>query len=154
MCYFFTTVNLPPDNRELTEYSPTRSQVSSLSIVTRLWVGQPGFDSWQSIMSIMSRPTLGSTQPPIQWVPGLFSWRQSGQGMKLTTHLHLVLRLRMLGAIPPLPHMSAWRGAYLSARDNFIFLYSQLFMALQRNYVKRRLHAVCVDKPVRLSTLL
>jgi hypothetical protein len=29
----------------------------------------------------------------------------------LTTHLHLVLRLRMHGAIPPLPHMFVWHGA-------------------------------------------
>jgi hypothetical protein len=34
---------------------------------------------------------------------GLFSWRQSDQGMKLTTRFHLVPRPRMHGAIPPLP---------------------------------------------------
>jgi hypothetical protein len=28
---------------------------------------------------------------------------QSGRGVKFTTHLHLVLKLRMRGAIPPLP---------------------------------------------------
>jgi hypothetical protein len=27
----------------------------------------------------------------------------------------------MRGAITPLPHKSAWRGAYLSTRDNFTF---------------------------------
>jgi hypothetical protein len=30
----------------------------------------------------------------------LFLWGYSGRGMKLTTHLHLLLRLRMSGAIP------------------------------------------------------
>jgi len=34
---------------------------------------------------------------------GLFSWGWSGCGMKLTTHLHLVQRSRLRGAIPPLP---------------------------------------------------
>jgi hypothetical protein len=34
--------------------------------------------------------------------------------VKLTSHLHLVLRLRMPGIIPPLPSTSSWRGAYLS----------------------------------------
>jgi hypothetical protein len=33
----------------------------------------------------------------------LSTWRQSGRGVKLTTHLHLVPRSRMRGAIPPLP---------------------------------------------------
>jgi len=34
---------------------------------------------------------------------GLFSWVQSGRGVKLTTHVHLVPRLRIRGARPPLP---------------------------------------------------
>jgi hypothetical protein len=35
---------------------------------------------------------------------------KSGQGMKLTTHLHLVQRLRIHGAKPPLPNTSLWHG--------------------------------------------
>jgi hypothetical protein len=31
----------------------------------------------------------------------------------------LVPRLRMRGAIPPLPNTSSWRGAWLKHRDNF-----------------------------------
>jgi hypothetical protein len=31
--------------------------------------------------------------------------------VKLTTHLHLVLGLRMRGATPPLLNTSSWRGA-------------------------------------------
>jgi hypothetical protein len=41
---------------------------------------------------------------------GLFSRGYSGRGVKLTTHLHLVPRSRMV-AIHPLPHMSPWRSA-------------------------------------------
>jgi hypothetical protein len=41
-----------------------------------------------------SRPALGSTQPPIQWVPGAISPGVSGGGLKLTIHLHLVPRSR------------------------------------------------------------
>jgi len=40
---------------------------------------------------------LGPTQPPIQGVPGALFL-----GVKLTTHLHLVSRSKMRGAIPPL----------------------------------------------------
>jgi len=32
-----------------------------------------------------SRPALGATPPPIQWVPGL-SRRQNGRGVALATH--------------------------------------------------------------------
>jgi len=48
---------------------------------------------------------LGSTQRPIQWVQG-----QSGRGLKLTTHLHLVPGLRMGGTSPSLPRYGfmAW----------------------------------------------
>jgi len=31
--------------------------------------------------------------------------------VKLTSYLHIVIRLRMLEAISPVPHMSSWRSA-------------------------------------------
>jgi len=37
--------------------------------------------------------------------------RGSGQAVKLSIHLHLVPKLRIRGAIPPLPHTSSLRGA-------------------------------------------
>jgi hypothetical protein len=37
--------------------------------------------------------------------------REGGHVRKLTTHIHLVLRLRMHGAVPVLPHTSLWSGA-------------------------------------------
>jgi hypothetical protein len=49
------------------------------------------------------RLSLGPTKP-IQWVLGELSL-----GVKLTSHFHLVLRLRMCGAIPPLL-ISPWHG--------------------------------------------
>jgi len=45
-----------------------------------------------SVSSKMSRRALGPTQPPIQGAAGLFSQHYSGQVMKLTSYLHLVLR--------------------------------------------------------------
>jgi hypothetical protein len=38
-------------------------------------------------------------------------WRFIGQGIRLTTHLHLLQSFH--GAIPPFSHMSIWYGAYL-----------------------------------------
>jgi hypothetical protein len=46
--------------------------------------------------------------------------------MKLTTHLCLVPRLRMCGAIIPLPNMPQYCGAMLKHRDNFTLLHSCL----------------------------
>jgi hypothetical protein len=41
----------------------------------------------------MSRPALGSTQAPAQWVPGvLSSGIKRGRGVTLNTHTHLLPR--------------------------------------------------------------
>jgi hypothetical protein len=43
--------------------------------------------------SSVSRPALGPTQPPVQWVPGVLSpGVKRGRGVTLTTHPHLVSR--------------------------------------------------------------
>jgi hypothetical protein len=54
------------------------------------------------LLSKMFRPALGPIKP-IHWVQGLLYRRWSDRGVKFTVHLHLVLRLGMKGAIPPVP---------------------------------------------------
>jgi hypothetical protein len=61
--------------------------------------GRPGFDPRrkQRIFPLpsASRPALGPTQPPIQWVPGALSpGVKPERGVMLTTHPLLVPRLR------------------------------------------------------------
>jgi hypothetical protein len=72
-----------------------------------------GFESRQglgiSLFTTASRPALGATQPPIEWVLGALSLR-----VKRTTHLHLVPRSRMRGAIPPLHSPIRLRSEVLS----------------------------------------
>jgi hypothetical protein len=76
----------------------------SFSMDTRLLLGSPAFTSRQGqwchffLFTTASRPALGTTQPPIQWVPGTLS-----RGIKRTTRLHLVPRLRTHWAIFSLP---------------------------------------------------
>jgi len=48
---------------------------------------------------------VGPTSPPIRYTPLDIRRRQSGRNVKVTSHLHLVARLRLRGAIPPLPYM-------------------------------------------------
>jgi hypothetical protein len=60
-----------------------------------------------------SRPVLGPTQPPIQWVPGVLSpGVKRGRGVMLTIHPHLVPRLRMSRSYTSSPsHVPPWHVA-------------------------------------------
>jgi hypothetical protein len=61
---------------------------------------EAGIDSRQGqtifLFSIISRPALGLTKTPIQWVLVVVSLGVEHRGMKLSDHLHLVLRLRII----------------------------------------------------------
>jgi hypothetical protein len=57
-----------------------------------------------------SRPDLGPTQTPIQSVPGALSLGLKRLGVKLTTHLQLVMRSRKCESTYPLPHTPSWRN--------------------------------------------
>ena len=69
------------------------------------------FLGWDEISRFTrtSKSVLEPTQPNIRWVPGLFHRGYSGRVVKLTTHFHLVPKLRMSGTIPPFPHVPSWR---------------------------------------------
>jgi hypothetical protein len=63
-----------------------------------------------------ARPALVPSQSPIRWVGVQIPRWVSGQFVQLTTHLHLVPRLRISRPTPPLPlHL------YDVHRDNFTF---------------------------------
>ena len=56
----------------------------------------------------LSRPALGPTQPPVQWVPGLSRGVKSSRGVTLTPHPLLVPWSRKGRAIPLLPLWAVW----------------------------------------------
>jgi hypothetical protein len=68
-----------------------------------------------------SRLALAPTHPPIQWVPWVLSLEVRQVGVKLTTHLNLVLRSRMYGAIPPLPQYAFMAWCPVKAQGNLYF---------------------------------
>jgi hypothetical protein len=63
---------------------------------------------------------------------GLLLWGQSGQGMKLTTHLHLVSRLRIRGATLPLPQYAFM--AWCSVKKSTTWPLLLPFIGLLRSY--------------------
>jgi hypothetical protein len=59
----------------------------------------------------------GSGAHPASYPMGTGGWKQSGQGVKLTTHLHLVPRSGMRGAIPPLSQYVFMAWCLVTQRD-------------------------------------
>jgi hypothetical protein len=92
-----------------------------------------GYSNWQRAgrsrdripvgerFSHTSRPVLGPTQPPAQWVPGLF-WGLKWLGRGADLPPFLVLRSRMSIAIPLLP-LWAFGACY---RTNFTLCFTFL----------------------------
>jgi hypothetical protein len=60
------------------------------------------------LFSTASRPALGPTQPPIEWVPGAISPGVKGPGRETDHSPPSSADVKNGGAIPPLPHMFSW----------------------------------------------
>ena len=64
---------------------------SVVSIATDYGLDGPGIESrWRQDFPHLSRPALGPTQPPVQWVPGFSQGVKSGRSVALTPHFLLV----------------------------------------------------------------
>ena len=76
-------------------------QGSSVGITTEYGLDGPGSNPGGDEIFRPSRPGLGSTQPPVKWVPGLSRGVKCGRGVLLTTHPLLVPRSWKSRAISP-----------------------------------------------------
>lgn len=74
--------------------SPYKQHSSSNRAGVRIPTGATNFSLLHNV-----RPALVPTQPPNRWVASSFPMRQSGRGVKLTIHLHLVRPFGMTDAV-------------------------------------------------------
>jgi hypothetical protein len=94
------------------------SQVRSVNfwlghkLVTKIWLFDPQQGQGILLISKMFQQILGSTQSstPHSICTKGFSQGWTWWGMKLTTHLHVVPKLKIHGTIPPLPHTDSWHA--------------------------------------------
>ena len=67
-----------------------------VGIATAYGLDDPGIEArWGRDFPHLSRPALRSTQPPVQWVPGLSSGVRCGRGVTLTPHPLLMPRSKI-----------------------------------------------------------
>jgi hypothetical protein len=88
--------------------------------------GRPGFGSQQYKIFLFftaSRPKVGPTQPPIQWVSRALSPRLKRTGSEADHSPPSSTEVKNGGAIPPLPHMSPWHNACLSMGTAISFFF-------------------------------
>jgi hypothetical protein len=99
------------DNRIL-QYASMRSRDSSVGTAIRLCVGRQtnrysiARKSKKYLFSAASRPSGGSIQPPVQWVPGAFSPGIKRQRRESDHSILSSAEVKNGGAIPPLSHTS------------------------------------------------
>ena len=95
---------------------PSCGPGSSVGMATGYGLDGPGIESrWGRVFPHLSRPALGPTQPPVQWVPSLSRRVKSCRGVTLTPHPLLVpwsrkgraIRLLPLWAVSPVLSLSA-----------------------------------------------
>jgi hypothetical protein len=103
-----------------------RSRDSLVSIATMLRAGRPRFDSRQRLGIFCQRVHPGYVAHPAPYLMGTWGCfpEDKRPAREADRSPHLAPRLRMNGAVPPLPHTSSWRGFQLSTGNVFIARHS------------------------------
>jgi hypothetical protein len=97
----------------------------SVSIVIRLRAERPGLISRQrfDLFTTASRQALGSTQPPIHWVPGVLFPEAKLPGREADHSRPSSAEVKNAWSYTSTPHTSSWSGAYLSTVYSFMAWY-------------------------------
>jgi hypothetical protein len=83
--------------------------VIKMQFVGQLLAHDPG-EGWNFLISRRTRLVLEPCRLLFNGCWSLFYLEWSDWGVRLTTHFHLVLRLRISGAISPVFYTPSWRG--------------------------------------------
>ena len=106
--------------------SPVYASGSLVCIATGYGLEGPGIESrWGRDFPHLSRPALGPTHPPVQWVPSISQGVKSGRGVTLTPHPLLVPWSRKCRAIPLLP---LWAIEHVQSLIAFTWLHFTLYI--------------------------
>jgi hypothetical protein len=103
LCYFCTKYLKCANNGKVSLTTQRISVAFSLRDYTRSCQARLIFDMIDIrllVEAITSTPALWPIQPPVQWVPRLSPLGLNGRSVKMTTVLHLTLKLKVLGSIP------------------------------------------------------
>jgi len=96
-------------------------------IVTVVWAGQLGFDSWQGLgiflFATTSRPSLGLTLPPIPWVLGVISLEVKHLGCKADHSPPSSAEVKNVWSYTFAPQYILMVWCLVRHRDNFTFFY-------------------------------
>jgi hypothetical protein len=75
------------------------------------------------LFAMASTLALGPSLPPIQLILGVLSPGIKRLGVRLTIHLHLVLKIKMRGAMPPLLQYMFMARYLVKHVEDFIFTF-------------------------------
>ena len=133
----------------------TRSGLgSSVGIATGYGLDGPGIESrWWRDFPQLSRPALGPTQPPVQWVPGISQGVKSGRGVLLTSQPLLVSWSRKSRAIPLLSLWAVRPVRSLSACTRVPFTFTFMYKELIYIYIYIKNVEVNTSIPCQNSTM-
>jgi hypothetical protein len=110
--------------KKVTSTSDNRGPGSVVGIATGYGLEGPGIESrWRRDYPHLSRPALGPTQPPVQWIPGLSRGKER-PGLVADPSPPLVPWLWKSRAIPLLPLCAVRLVQSLSACAVELYLYS------------------------------
>ena len=171
--FFYDLYTVSPITQITIRTTSARSRYIVVSILITLWTWRPSFRFPRELRDFSLFRNVwtasGAIQFPLRWVLVLFLRWWSGRGVDLTTHIHLVPRLRISGAIPlhPLYAFMVWTVSTnqvvsmcttrLNTRSSAscpqnVYL-SRMVLAISSYYICKQRSLICVSTGYILGSL-